>query len=172
MSRRSRLFRTVVGLTVFALGVLSGMGLLEDDDEGRPQPPELSAGDRTFESNDPIERACALERPLLARVWRGYHPRHSEDVTFVPLAPNYSGAFDVTSHSGPWDYLQNVPLVLYGPGAIAPEGSVGESASLADVFPTVGAMAGVPLPEREGRILHRALGEAEAPPKLVVTIMW
>ena len=35
-----------------------------------------------------------------------------------------------------------------------------------------GAMAGVPLPEREGRVLHDALGETESAPRLVVTIMW
>ena len=127
---------------------------------------------RTFATNDPIERACALESRLLARIWRGYHPDHSEDVTMVPLAPNYSGAFEVTSHSGPWDYLQNVPLVLYGPGQIADEGTLRGPASLADVFPTVGALTGVELPEREGRLLEAAPVEGAAPPRLVVTIMW
>lgn len=131
----------------------------------------IAAEDRTFDSNDPIERACALDKPLLARVWRGFHPEHSEDVTFVPLAPNYSGAFDVTSHSGPWDYLQNVPLVLYGPGVIEDKGRVGGAATLADVFPTAGALTGVDLPERDGRVLDEALGDAD-PPKLIVTIMW
>ena len=172
MSRRTRLLRTALVLVVLVAGGFGAAAALRNGDDKSREPGRPVAADRTFESNDPIERACALERPLLARVWRGYHPKHSEDVTFVPLEPNYSGAFDVTSHSGPWDYLQNVPLVLYGPGSIAPEGEVGERASLADVFSTVGAMVGVPLPEREGRILHRALGEAEAPPRLVVTIMW
>lgn len=173
MSRGARLLRTFVVLVVLIAGGLGAAAALRNGEGGAPRPPgEGASGDRTFESNDPVERACALDRPLLARVWRGYHPARSEDVTFVPLAPNYSGAFDVTSHSGPWDYLQNVPLVFYGPGVIAPEGRVKDRAALADVFSTVGAMTGVPLPEREGRILHTALGEAEAPPKLVVTIMW
>ncbi|MDQ3958617.1 MAG: alkaline phosphatase family protein [Actinomycetota bacterium] len=170
MSRRLRLVRTIV-----VLALVGGGGVLAAAQVGDDAPvPETQRGDelRTFESNDPVERACALERPLLARVWRGYHPDHSEDVTFVPLAPNYSGAFDVTSHSGPWDYLQNVPLVLYGPGHIAPAGPVPGRASLADVFPTVGALTGVDLPDRDGDVLEEAVEGGAGPPKLIVTIMW
>lgn len=172
MSRRFRLLRTIVVLVV----LVAGGGIVSAALQDGSRPPIGQADDprpgRTFDTNDPVERACALDKPLLARVWRGYHPKHSEDVTFVPLEPNYSGAFDVTSHSGPWDYLQNVPLVLYGPGVVAPEGRQRGAATLADVFPTVGAMVGVPLPEREGRVLTDALAEAEGPPALVVTIMW
>ncbi|HYP23386.1 MAG TPA: alkaline phosphatase family protein [Actinomycetota bacterium] len=173
MSRGGRLLRTVVVLAVLVAGGFGAAAALRGDPDQPEGPGGLPPPDeRTFETDDPVERACALDKPLLARVWRGYHPKHSEDVTFVPLEPNYSGAFDVTSHSGPWDYLQNVPLVFYGPGVIAPEGRVRGPATLADVFPTVGAMAGVPLPEREGRVLHDALGETESAPRLVVTIMW
>jgi hypothetical protein len=176
MSRGARLLRTVVVLVVlfgggyFAVAALDGGTESPGREGGLPAPP--SDQDRTLESTDPVERACALEKPLLARVWRGYHPKHSEDVTFVPLAPNYSGAFDVTSHSGPWDYLQNVPLVLYGPGVIADEGRVKGGATLADVFPTAGALTGVELPEREGRLLDEAIVDGASPPKLIVTIMW
>ncbi|HEX2294206.1 MAG TPA: alkaline phosphatase family protein [Actinomycetota bacterium] len=172
MPRRGRLLRTLLVVAVLVAGGFGAAAALRDDAAPPAGPRSAPGEDRTFESNDPVERACALDRPLLARVWRGYHPRHSEDVTFVPLAPNYSGAFDVTSHSGPWDYLQNVPLVFYGPGVIAPEGRLRGPATLADLFPTVGAMAGVPLPDREGRVLDDALGETESPPRLVVTIMW
>ena len=172
MSRRTRLLRTVVALVVVvAGGFLAASAMTGGDDRAAPAPRPVAAGDRTFESNDPVERACALDRPLLARVWRGYHPVHSEDVTLVPLEPNYSGAFDVTSHSGPWDYLQNVPLVLYGPGTIEPRGRVGDAATLADVYPTAGALTGVDLPQREGRVLDEAIGNAP-PPKLIVSIMW
>jgi predicted AlkP superfamily pyrophosphatase or phosphodiesterase len=168
------LLRTFVVVVVLAGGAVYATSAVQDDSRPPigtpgPQPP---ADDRTFESNDPVERACALDRALLARVWRGFHPKHSEDVTFVPLAPNYSGAFDVTSHSGPWDYLQNVPLVLYGPGVIEPAGRTNGPASLADVFPTAGALTGVDLPQRDGRLLEDAVAEGANPPKLVLTIMW
>ncbi|MDQ3983477.1 MAG: alkaline phosphatase family protein, partial [Actinomycetota bacterium] len=172
MSRRLRLLRTITVVVVLAGGTYFAVAAVRggSDTEGRSGEP--SALDRTFDTNDPVERACALERPLLARVWRGYHPDHSEDVTFVPLEPNYSGAFDVTSHSGPWDYLQNVPLVLYGPDVVESAGRVSGAASLADVFPTAGALTGVELPQREGRVLEDAVGASTKPPKLVVTIMW
>ncbi|MDQ4024393.1 MAG: alkaline phosphatase family protein, partial [Actinomycetota bacterium] len=172
MSRRARLLRTIVVVVVLAGGAVYAVDAVQDD--GRPPigTPGPEAPARRFESNDPVERACALDRALLARVWRGYHPKHSEDVTMVPLAPNYSGAFDVTSHSGPWDYLQNVPLVLYGPGVIEREGIETDPASLADVFPTAGALAQVDLPPREGRVLEDAVADFAAPPKLVLTIMW
>lgn len=173
MSRRARLLRTVVAAAVVAgVGLLAASAMTGGGDKTAPEARRVAQQDRTFESNDPIERACALDRPLLARVWRGYDPKRSEDVTFVPLEPNYSGAFDVTSHSGPWDYLQNVPLVLYGPGVIESAGRVEDTATLADVFPTAGALAGVELPERDGRVLEDALGDLPSPPKLVVTIMW
>lgn len=175
MSRGARLLRTVVVLVVLAGGGYFAVAALDGgtDSPGRPGGPPPPAGEgRTFASTDPVERACALDKPLLARVWRGYHPKRSEDVTFVPLAPNYSGAFDVTSHSGPWDYLQNVPLVLYGPGVVADAGRVKGGATLADVFSTAGALTGVDLPEREGRLLDEAIAGSAAPPKLIVTIMW
>ena len=173
MSRRFRLLRTIVVVAVLAGGaVYAGTAMQSDTTPPIGTPEPSAAADRTFESNDPVERACALDPALLARVWRGYHPKHSEDVTFVPLAPNYSGAFDVTSHSGPWDYLQNVPLVLYGPGVIAREGRVPDAATLADVFPTAGALTGVELPQREGSTLERAVDPSGKRPKLVLTIMW
>ncbi|HYO61198.1 MAG TPA: hypothetical protein VEU29_04815, partial [Actinomycetota bacterium] len=173
MSRGARLLRSVIVLVLVVGGGYFAVAAFDDDGEdGRGRTGRPPAGeDRTFESNDPIERACALDKPLLARVWRGFDPERSEDVTFVPLAPNYSGAFDVTSHSGPWDYLQNVPLVLYGPGVIEDAGRVKGAATLADVFSTAGALTGVDLPERAGRVLEEAVGEAGAPPKLIVTIM-
>ncbi|MFN2589038.1 MAG: alkaline phosphatase family protein [Actinomycetota bacterium] len=173
MSRRARLLRTIVAVVVLAGGAVYAVEAVQDG--SRPRVGTVTPGprdDRTFESNDPVERACALDRALLARVWRGYHPKHSEDVTFVPLAPNYSGAFDVTSHSGPWDYLQNVPLVLYGPGIVEREGRESDAATLADVFPTAGALTQVALPQREGRVLEDAVAGVAARPKLVLTIMW
>ena len=123
-------------------------------------------------SNDPVARGCALGPNMLERIGRGYHPAHSEDVTIVPRFPNYWGTFDVTSHSGPWDHLQRVPLVLYGPGYIEPTGSVVTEATLADVYPSASALLDANLPPRTGRPLTKALVDAPSPPKLIVTVMW
>ena len=160
--------RIVVALLVLLVGGITFLVLKDDGGGGAP---EATVETRTFESNDPIERACDLDPQELARLWRGHDDTHSEDVTIVPLPPNYSGSFGTTSHSGPWDYVQTIPLVMYGPGNIKPEGRVEEPASIADVYPTAGRLTGVDLPQREGRVLDSAL-EPDASPKLIVTVVW
>jgi arylsulfatase A-like enzyme len=121
-----------------------------------------------------VERGCDLPIKYLERIWRGHDPVHSEDVTTVPLAPNSSGTFGVTSHSGPWEYLQNVPLVFYGPGFITASGEPLEGpVEMVDVFPTVGELVGVDLPDRDGRALEDILEQGRpGPPKLILTIVW
>jgi predicted AlkP superfamily pyrophosphatase or phosphodiesterase len=133
---------------------------------------KLDVSERNFSTNDPIERACDLQDRMLVRLWRGHHPVHSEDITTVPQAPNYSGSFGVTSHSGPWDYVQNIPLVLYGPGHIAARGPLQEFASITDVFGTAGRLTGVELPERRGDVLESALESSSSRPKLIAVVVW
>ena len=124
-------------------------------------------------TDDPLVRGCDLDRDIVTRIWRGHRPERSEDVTTVPQAPNYLGSFDVTSHSGPWNYLQNVPLVLYGPGRVKDLGPVTEpGVTLADVYPTVGAWTGVDLPARTGKPLIDAIVTQKRPPKLLVFVAW
>jgi hypothetical protein len=160
--------RIVAALLVLLVGGITFLVLKDDDGGGAT---EATVATRTFESNDPIERACDLGPQELARLWRGHDDTHSEDVTIVPLPPNYSGSFGTTSHSGPWDYVQTIPLVMYGPGNIKPEGRLEEPASIADVYPTAGRLTGVDLPQRGGRVLESAL-ETDASPKLIVTVVW
>jgi hypothetical protein len=125
-----------------------------------------------FASNDPIERACALPPEQLVRLWRGHHPVHSEDVTAVPLEPNYSGGFTVTSHSGPWDYVQTIPLVLYGPNVgVQRSGPVDDPASITDVYTHVEELIGVDLPRHTG--IYDINGDGGRPStKLIVTVVW
>ena len=158
-------------LLVLAL-VGAGTFVLTRDDEEPTPAEQLDIARRSFDSNDWMERACALPEKQLVRLWRGHHDAHSEDVTIVPLPPNYSGGFGITSHSGPWDYLQNVPLVFYGPGTIRPVGSIDEFASVADVYPTVAEITDIPLPPRQGRALSDVIEPDGAQPKLIVTVVW
>jgi Type I phosphodiesterase / nucleotide pyrophosphatase len=160
-------------LAVAAAVVVVGTAILvwtTRDDAASPA--RRLAEERHFDTNDPVERGCGLGSKELARIWRGYDPIHSEDVTTVPLPPNYSGSFEVTSHSGPWDYVQEIPLLLYGPEQISANGAVDEFASITDVYPTVGRMAGVDLPRRSGRSLDEALEDATEPPRVVVVVVW
>jgi predicted AlkP superfamily pyrophosphatase or phosphodiesterase len=115
-----------------------------------------------------------LDRELITRIWRGHHPVRSEDVTMVPKEPNFIGTFTLTSHSGPWDYLQNIPLVLYGPGYIEASGApLEDRVHITDVYPTIGRLVGVDLAPRAGRVLTDALAEnPPGAPKLVVVVVW
>lgn len=122
---------------------------------------------------DPIARACRLDPSVLTVIARGHRPGRSEDVTAVPNEPNYLGSFEVTSHSGPWDYLQRVPLVLYGPQRVPALGPVDETGiTLADVYPTVEDLTHVELDDRAGRSLTEAVIAKRTPPKLLVFVMW
>lgn len=121
---------------------------------------------------DPVERGCDLDADILERIERGHFPGRSEDITYVPYEPNYLGSFDVTSHSGPWDYLQRVPLVLYGPERVQALGAVSGDATLADVHPTIAEWTGADLEPRGGNSFDEALRLREGPPRLMVFVMW
>lgn len=117
--------------------------------------------------------ACSLGPEILDRIYRGFDPDHSEDVTIVPAEPNFWGSFEVVSHSGPWDYLQKVPLVLYGPGHVAANGPVDAPAHITDVYPTVEELLRTDLKRRSGRLLQGSpVSDSAAPPRLILTIMW
>ncbi|MFN2490907.1 MAG: alkaline phosphatase family protein [Actinomycetota bacterium] len=158
---------------VIAGGVyVAGLSASNDGDAGPPLP-ALDAAARSFESNDPIERGCALERRYLVRIWRGAHEGRSVDLTVVPQEPNYLGSFSVGSHAGPWDYVQRVPLVFYGPGRIRPLGRIEVPATTADVYATVGRLLNVGLKGRDGVARSGILRKARAGvPKLVLTVVW
>jgi hypothetical protein len=162
----------IVLIVVALIGVVVGFAWIQLGDE--TDEPTTPTGRRTFATNDPMKRGCDLPIEYLERIWKGHDPVHSEDITTVPLEPNSSGTFNVTSHSGPWEYLQNVPLVFYGPGFIKASGEPLEGpVETVDVFSTVGQLVGVDLPQRDGRILEEVLEQGrQEPPKLVLTIVW
>ncbi|MDQ3783920.1 MAG: alkaline phosphatase family protein [Actinomycetota bacterium] len=95
----------------------------------------------------------------------------------VPREPNFFGAFVGQSHSGPWDYLQRVPLVFYGPGFIRSRGSLSleREVSLADLAPTYAELLDTPSPADVGAPIHEVLvpkASRPGPPKLILTIVW
>ena len=116
-------------------------------------------------------RACSLGPKILGRIRRGYIQNRSEDIVFVLRGKNYLGSFKTISHSGPRDFLQRVPLVLYGP-RIEAEGVLDRPVTLADVYPTVGQLMDIELPERRGRVLSEALVGTAGIPRLLVVVMW
>ena len=122
--------------------------------------------------------ACALPLKLLRPIRRGYYPGRSPEVVAIPLHPSSFGNFQVTTHSGPWDYLQRVPLVLYGPRFIDAGGSLSirRQVTLADLAPTMAELLRTPWPRsRPGRPLTEALLPEKKrldPPQLIVVVVW
>ncbi|MEA2486761.1 MAG: hypothetical protein QOF16_415 [Actinomycetota bacterium] len=123
-------------------------------------------------------QACSLPRPWLERIQRGYYGPRSGQISILPRTPAYmaTGAGG-WSHSGPWDYLQHIPIVFYGPGIIPKTGDVARPVTMADVAPTLATLLhgslqtsdGHPMPE-----VARASGKSltQAIPRLIVTVVW
>lgn len=116
---------------------------------------------------------CGLPREWLELTQRGYNAERSGQITLLPRKPIYmsTGSLGWT-HSGPWPYLQDVPLVFYGPGRIPGGVEVGRSVTLADVAPTLAGMLRVDL-DVDGDPLPEVLaGSMRRPPKVIVTAVW
>lgn len=111
---------------------------------------------------------CTDLARLVERTRRGYVPVRSPDVIPIPAEPHYIGQADLPVHTGPWDYLAEVPLVFHGPGLIR-SGSTDARVTLADLAPTTGALIGHRFQAPDGKA--RPL-PSRRPPKLVVTIVW
>lgn len=93
----------------------------------------------------------------------------SAEVLPIPTEPHYIGKPELPVHTGPWDYLAEVPLVFYGPGAVT-GGGRDAAVTLADLAPTLSRLIGF-----DG--FKTADGEPQdlrtrRRPKLVVTIVW
>ena len=162
---KSRGTRVLAVLAAILIGAGSVAYVLTRDDSDGDEP----RGDPV----DLVTDACRVDDELLRRVWRGYVPGSSEDITMIPAAPNYSGNFAGPSHSGPWDYLQTVPFVLYGPQYIkAHETPLQEEVTLADFYPTVAELLDIELPSREGNSLDDSLIVSSDVPKVVVVVVW
>lgn len=121
------------------------------------------------------ESACALPEDEVQRIRRGHFPERSPDLYMVPREPNYFGGFTATSHSGPWDYLQRIPLLFYGPGFFNDLGDIQRpDTTLADIAPTLAELTDTELSdEAVGRPVQEALEVSRSqPPKLIVVLIW
>jgi predicted AlkP superfamily pyrophosphatase or phosphodiesterase len=123
------------------------------------------------------EQACALPPSWLERITRGYSPGRSGQISILPDQPAYlaSGAGG-WSHSGPWPYLQRVPIVFYGPGMIEGGRSIDRPVTIADIAPTIARLMGGEL-SGDGQALEEVApsGRAVIPahrPRVVVTVVY
>jgi hypothetical protein len=119
------------------------------------------------------EQACSLPRAWLERTRRGYYEPRSGQISLLPRTPAYmASGGDGWSHSGPWPYLQDVPLVFYGPGVVPATGEVEGPTTIADVAPTIAALAGGSFEAGDGEVLEEVITAGRRPPKLILTIVW
>jgi arylsulfatase A-like enzyme len=138
----------------------------------------LWAGPLTPEEELPgfRDQICAFPDEWLARIQRGHQEGRSGEISLLPRQPAYmaSGAGG-WSHSGPWDYLQEVPLVFYGPGVLEPQ-EVARPVTLADVAPTQAALVHASF-DSDGRALDEvatleASDLTRRRPRLILTVVW
>ena len=128
---------------------------------------------RSFES-----QFCGLPGPWRERIRRGYFGPRSGQIAILPRYPAYSGTSEGGwSHSGPWGYLQRVPLVFYGPGVIPAEGDVERPVTVADIAPSLMRLMRGTLNTRDSDALSEALPRGPAlvgnpSPRLIVVSVW
>lgn len=134
----------------------------------------LGAGVVPVRAASPVNRAaCSMPRAFLERMARGVYGSRSGDIQIVTPQPDFVGPG--YPHSGPWPYLQRVPLLMYGPGYVRPGVAVGRPATAAALAPTFGELLGFHLPGAAEAPLSEALvpsDERPEPPRLVVTVVW
>ncbi len=120
-----------------------------------------------------LRDACKLPPEWVTRIYRGWVPgdRRDNDLVIVPNPPSYMGTFINTSHSAPYGFLQNVPLVLYGPGFVEPQGHVelDREITIADLAPTYAELMDFEFPPRNARSITEVLRDDAVAPKLIVT---
>ncbi len=74
------------------------------------------------------------------------------------------------SHSGPWEYLQRVPLLFYGPGLLEEAATASDRpVTLADAAPTLARILEVRMPQAEGSALEEI--HMERKPRLIVSVV-
>jgi len=160
-------------LLLLSVAVLAGActggseGSGDGDTPAPATPPPLDTRARELAS-----AACEnTSHEALLRTWRGVRTDRSGDIQIIPRNPNFvNGGL---THATPFDYTQEVPLLLYGPGFVRP-GEYGQQITLADLAPTLGALLKFPFDTADGDPqLQALLPEAERHlPRLVVTIIW
>jgi len=138
-----------------------------DTEDGRPSEP--------LPKKAYLRSACKLPTRWVERIHRGWTPGRSRnsDLLIVPKPPNYMGSFINTSHSGPYDFLQEVPLVLYGPGFVRPVGpvDVDREVTIADLAPTYAELMEFEEwpDDRQSEALTEALEDTDETPKVIFT---
>ena len=130
------------------------------------------------------EMAREIGAPIMENLQHGHVPGRSGEVMLVPKPHSYIiGEWDLTtltsgtptltnSHPNPWDYIAQVPLILYGPPYVAVGEQVRRQVDIADIAPTYAALLGMNALDADGEVLTEAVADSpNKAPKLIFTVI-
>ncbi len=156
-------FRRLVSLCLVAAAACTSNAAPNADSPGQTGAPSSPA------SGKYADIACGLPKAQLTRILNGYITGKSGEIQFTLRPPHYFGLW---SHSGPWDYLQRVPLFFYGPGHVPPAGEIDRPVTMTDLAPTLARYLDFAFDTADGDPLEEAVVPGQDPPKLLVLIVW
>lgn len=133
------------------------------------RPPSARGQEGILTDRDFVELACSLPAEHRERIARGVDEVRSGQIVIVPREPDFVG-FNFP-HSGPWSYLQRVPLLVYGPGVVPAVGPVDREVDLTSIASTTAAMLGFPFPQAASDPAPEVAAPG-GPPPLIVTFVW
>jgi hypothetical protein len=118
-----------------------------------------------------LRAARSLPREVQLRLYRGYMADRAGEVITVPIGFNY---FDGgISHTTPWPYTQDIPVVWYGPGIVPARGKIDRPVTAADIAPTLAKLVGFgDFQAPDGSALEEVVDPAGPKPQLVVVLVW
>jgi hypothetical protein len=121
-----------------------------------------------------IDTICAIPPLLLERTLHGHREDRAGEIQLLTQEPDFVGHGGLP-HSGPWDYVGQVPMLWYGPGYVPATGPIDRRVTLADLAPTQAELLGFDFDAPDGRPLLDALVPPEdrpEPPALLVVLIW
>ena len=116
-------------------------------------------------------RRLRIPKVVIDRLWRGYRADRGGDLITVPRGFNF---FDGgISHTTPWPYTVDIPMVWYGPGVLPVRGKIDRPVTAADVAPTIARMIGFRgFDAPDGEPMEETLPPKGVTPRLVVVLVW
>jgi hypothetical protein len=92
-------------------------------------------------------------------------------LSYIPQEPDFVGSG--LPHVGPWDYVQDVPMLWYGPPFVPARGSVSRPVTVAGIAPTIGELLHFDeFRAIDGRPMTEAIEPTDRVPRLIVTMVW
>lgn len=132
--------------------------------------PRRSARAQTGDA-DLVALACSVPHEFLLRTWRGWRPDRGAQLSYIPQEPNFVGSG--FPHVGPWDYVEDVPMLWYGPGFVPAGKTVKRPVTLAGIAPTAAKLLHFDgFKAIDGQPMNEAVQQTDKAPKLIVTLVW